>query len=101
MAVSGDCCRNIVTKYKDVLGDSIGCIPGEYDIKIDDHVSPVIHPPRSIPSALREKVKQELKHPEVAGILKRVTEPTPWVSSMVAVSKKDKNRIGSALTPPT
>ena len=37
-------CQIIMNKHKDVLGSSIGCMPGEYEIKIDDTVTPVVHP---------------------------------------------------------
>ena len=43
-----------------MFGEAIGCIPGEYNIKVDDDVRPVVHPPRSVPSALRDKVKDEI-----------------------------------------
>ena len=50
-------CQTMMNKYNDVFGSSIGCMPGEYDIKIDDTVTPVVHPPRSVPATLRQKVK--------------------------------------------
>lgn len=51
--------------------------------------SPVIHAPRRIPIAIRDAVKEELNKMEKHGIIARVTEPTPWVSSMVVVPKKN------------
>ena len=42
-------------------------------------------PFRSVPIALREKVKDELAQMERDSILAKVTEPTPWVSIMVFV----------------
>ena len=51
-------CQAIVNKYKDVLGNSIGCMPGEFDIKIDDTVTPVVHPPCSVPVALSAESKR-------------------------------------------
>ena len=56
---------------------------------MDEDVRPVVHPPRSVPSALRDKVKDKLNRMEEIGILKKVTEPTPWVSSMIVVKKED------------
>lgn len=84
-----DACKHIVDKYSDVLGSSIGCLPGEYTIKIDPSVPPVIHPPRTVPVALREQVKTELDKMEKKGIIAKVHEPTEWVSSMVTVRKKN------------
>jgi transposase InsO family protein len=89
LAIADDSCRVIVNEYQDVLGDSIGCIPGEYDIKIDGSIQPVIHASRPVPVAIREQVKKELDHLEKCCIIKRVNEPTEWVSSMVCMSKKN------------
>ena len=92
-------CESIVSRYADVFGDQIGCLPGEYDIKIDESIPPVIHPPRSVPCALRERVKEELQRLERLEIIKKVSEPTPWVNSMVVVSKKDKNQVRICIDP--
>ena len=91
--------NKFLTTYSDVFGEAIGCIPGEYDIKVDEDVRPVVHPPRSVPSALRDKVKDELNRMEEIGILKKVTEPTPWVSSMVVVKKKTINAVRICIDP--
>ena len=85
-----DACKNLVTRYADVFKDSIGCMPREYEIKVDENIFPVVHPSRSVPAALRKKVKDELDQMERDGILAKVTETTPWVSSMVVVRKKNK-----------
>ena len=34
---------HIIEDYSDVLADEIGCLPGEYDIKIDQTVTHSIH----------------------------------------------------------
>ena len=91
--------NKFLTTYSDVFGEAIGYIPGEYDIKVDEDVRPVVHPPRSVPSTLRDKVKDELNRMEEIGILKKVTEPTPWVSSMVVVKKKTKNAVRICIDP--
>ena len=91
--------NKFLTTYSDVFGEAIGCIPGEYDIKVDEDMRPVVHPPRSVPSALRDKVKDELNRMEEIGFLKKVTEPTPWVSSMVVVKKKTKITVRICIDP--
>jgi len=58
-------------------------------MKIDEAVPPVIHAPRSVPAPIREQVKRELDHLEKSNIIKKVTEPTEWVNSMVAIRKKN------------
>lgn len=75
--------------YADVIGQDIGCLPGEYEIKIDKTVAPVIHAPRAIPVAIRDQVKLELDNLVRCGIISPVTEPTPWVNSMICVRKKN------------
>lgn len=49
----------IENNYREIF-KGLGCIPGEYTIKIDKTVQPVIHPPRKVPISLKEKVKCEL-----------------------------------------
>jgi transposase InsO family protein len=81
-------CSEIIESFKDVIGKEVGCMPGEYTIKIDPNVNPVVHPPRPVPAAIREQVKQELEMLEQKGILAKVNEPTAWVNSMVCARKK-------------
>jgi len=50
-------------------------------------VTPVINPPRTIPAALRDRVKEELDDMEKRGVVRKVEEPTDWVNSMAIVEK--------------
>ena len=63
--------------------------------RLIQHVSPVVHPPRKILVAIKEKVNKELDQMESAGVIVRQTEQTDWVSStcMVTVIKPNKVRI--------
>ena len=45
----------------------------------------VVHPPRGISIALRGKLKAEPTRMTEIGVIKHVTEPTDWVSSLVVV----------------
>ena len=56
-------CNTILNDYSDVLGDAIGCIPGEYTTKIDPSAAPVIHAPRAVPVPIREQVKKRIGPP--------------------------------------
>ena len=38
----------------------VDSLPGEYEIKIDSTVAPVVHAPRAIPVAIREQVKKKV-----------------------------------------
>ncbi len=75
-------------EYKDVF-EGLGCLPGEHRISIDDTVAPVVHACRKVPFALREKLKEELARMEKLDVIKRIDEPTDWVSSLVIVLKKN------------
>ncbi|XP_062579347.1 uncharacterized protein LOC134241293 [Saccostrea cucullata] len=46
------------------LFEGLGCLPGQYSIKIDPSITPTIHPPRKIPISLKDKVHQELQRME-------------------------------------
>ena len=59
----------------------------EYHMELDETVKPVQHPPRRVPVAIRERLQEALEDLESREIVARVTTPTPWVSSMVVVSK--------------
>lgn len=82
----------ILREYPDVF-QGLGCLPGEHKIQLDPRVKPVVHPPRKVPLAIRDKVKEELDRMEELGVVSRQTEPTEWVSSMVTVVKPNKVRI--------
>ena len=66
---------DLLGEYKDVFG-GLGDLPGEYHIVTDDTVPPVIHPPRRVPVALRDQIKEKLDEMVASGILAPVTEPT-------------------------
>ena len=78
--------------YKDVF-EGLGDLPGEYHIVTDDSVPTVVHPPRRVPIALRNQIKEKLDEMVASGILAPVTEPTEWVSSMLVIVKLNKLRI--------
>ena len=78
----------VLSEYADVFC-GLGCLPGEYSITLDETVQPVVHAPRRVPAPKREAVKQELDKLVADGIIAPVTEPTDWVSSVLAVPKKN------------
>ena len=80
--------KEIVEEYADVF-KGLGCLDGDYHIQIDGSVAPVVHPPRKVPFALKERLKAEVDRMETIGAIKNVTEPTEWVSSIVITEKKD------------
>ena len=59
----------------------------QVQIHLDPEVTPVIQQHRRMPFHLRQKVKDELQHLEDMDVIERVTQPTSWVSSLVAAPK--------------
>ena len=57
-------------------------------LEVDENVKPVTTPTRRVPTALKEKFKEELDRLETLGVIARVDKPTPWVSSVVVTTKK-------------
>ena len=78
----------VFQKYADVF-EGIGCISsaGEHHIHLDKSVAPVIHAPRKVPLALRDRYKAELDRLEELNIVSKVKSPTSWVNSSVIVEK--------------
>ena len=56
---------------------------------LDESVRPVQQPPRRVSFAIRERLRETLEYFEKREIIARVTTPTPWISSMVVVRKKN------------
>ena len=82
--------EEILDSYSDVF-EGLGCLQTEYKIRLDKNAKPVVNPPRKIPYALKNKVKNELSRLEKMRVIKKVTEPTEWVNSLVVVEKPNKS----------
>jgi len=82
----------ILEQYKDVF-EGLGELPGKYKIIMDERVKPKVHPPRRVPVAIRPKIKEKLDELVQRHVIAPLTEPTEWVSSMLAVIKPKKIRI--------
>ncbi|KAK2710450.1 hypothetical protein QYM36_011843 [Artemia franciscana] len=79
---------DIISSYNDVF-QGIGKLDGGCHLYLKDDAVPTAYPARRIPSSLRGKLEAELKRMEEQGIIEKVSKPTDWVNSMVAVEKKD------------
>ena len=62
----------------------------EYHIKVDPDIKPIQHAPRRVPVPLKARLKEKIDQMEKEGITVRETEPTDWISSLVAVPKHEK-----------
>lgn len=62
--------------------------PCKVHLEVESNVVPVIIAPRRIPTALKEKFKEELTKVVKEKIIAPVDQPTPWVNSVVVTTKK-------------
>ncbi|XP_038047830.1 uncharacterized protein K02A2.6-like [Patiria miniata] len=85
--------------YEDLFDSSLGSLPVIYTMTIDPNATPVVRPPRRIPAAMQDKVKSELQRMTTLGVITPVSEPTDWVSSMVATHKKNSEEIRLCIDP--
>ena len=83
--------EEILNTYKDVF-EGLGHI-GNASFVVDDKCTPVQHAPRRVPVTIHKEVKEKITDLEGKGIIKKETEPTDWISSMVVVAKPNKIRI--------
>ncbi|KAH3885385.1 hypothetical protein DPMN_009378 [Dreissena polymorpha] len=56
--------EQLIKEFSNVLGDQIGCLPGEYDSKINETVTPLVHSPRLVSVTIRVELKEQLDHME-------------------------------------
>ena len=87
----------IIEEYKEVF-TGLGKLKNHaVKLNIDEEAIPQAQPQRRIPLHIRKKVKHAVKELQKEDIIEAVpeTQPTPWVSPIVAVPKKDDTvRIG-------
>ena len=83
--------EELLSKYHEVF-TGLGHI-GDVKIMVDPSFKPLQHSPRRVPVALQKEVKNKILELEEKGIIKKVVEPSEWISSMVIVAKPQKIRI--------
>ena len=78
----------LLDEYKEVF-QGLECLEREYAIIVDGNVTPVVHPARKVPFALKGKLNDELERMEKLDVIERIEEPTDWVCSLVLVEKRN------------
>ena len=78
----------IVPHYPEVFQRELGTLPKAVHLEVEQGATPVIAPPRRLPTALKHKQKQELDQLQQLGVISPIDEPTPWVSSLAIAEKK-------------
>ena len=89
----------IQAEYSDLFSDELGKLPVTYSMTLDPDMRPVVRPAHRVPMAMKDRVKAELDRMQDLGVITPVSEPTDWVSSMVATNKKDKQEIRIRINP--
>jgi hypothetical protein len=79
--------EDIFQTYSDVF-KGLGKYEGQYRIELKDGVQPVSQPPRRIPHAKRDKLRETLRELEQRGIIAPVNKSTEWCSNLVIAEKK-------------
>ena len=91
------CTQDLQRQYPDQF-DRIGNFPGKYHIVLDENAHPTISAPRKCPIKIKDELKSELENMEQQGVIRRVTEPTDWVSSLT-VSRRENGKLRVCLDP--
>lgn len=90
--------ENLESEYADVFEGLAETKGVQHKIQIDPNAIPVVHPPRGLPEAFREPLKEKLQRMEKLGVIKKCTEPTAWLHSLV-VAKKKNSKLRVCLDP--
>ena len=88
----------ILNSYQDVFKGT-GCLPGKYDIELDEGVFPIQNRPRRILHMMKTAVESKLAEMEAEGWIVKVDGPTEWISNLTAVWKADKAKVRICLDP--
>ena len=86
--------NQISDQYPKLFECKLGKIKGvKIKLHVDKEVIPVSQPHRRVPFHIRKQVESELNSLEKADIIEKVVGPTPWVSPIVCVPKKQKDQV--------
>ena len=54
----------------------LGFLEGEYKIRTDESICPVVHPPRKVPFSIKPKIKEELDCMRKLNVMEKVNQLT-------------------------
>ena len=66
----------------------LGALPGTVHLEVEQGATPVVAPPRRVPTSLKKKLKEELNRLQQLEVIAPINEPTLWVSSLAVAVKK-------------
>ena len=85
------------------LFDGIGTIKDAIvKLNVDDSITPVIQPPRKIPQAMLDPLKQEIERMITLGVIRKldINQATDWCHNLVLV-RKPNGKLRVCLDPHT
>ena len=89
--------KDLVKCYPEQF-DRIGHFPGKYHIVLDPYAEPIVHAPRKCPIHLRNELRAEMEKMVQDDIIRKMDEPTAWVSSLT-YSRKSNGQLRICLDP--
>ena len=71
----------VISEYSDVFGEELGQMDGKVHLETDPNVAPAVMPPRRVPVALKEDLKNKLDRLTQRKVISpiNIQEPTDWV----------------------
>ncbi|XP_044750579.1 uncharacterized protein LOC123310930 [Coccinella septempunctata] len=69
--------EEIINENSDLFA-GLGCLKQQYHIKLNENVTPIVHPPRRIPIPILNKFRETLIDLEKKNFIRKVEEPTDW-----------------------
>ena len=81
--------NKLIQEYPDLFNGKLGKVSYTHTISLKENAHPVVNAPRKVPAAMKPKILAELTRMEKLGVIRKIHEPTDWVSSMVIVHKPD------------
>jgi hypothetical protein len=81
--------ESLVESYSDLF-EGLGKLKGfQVRLHVEDSVQPIAQPPGRVPFHVRKKLEEQLLNDEKLGVIEKTEGPTPWVSPVVVVPKKE------------
>ena len=68
----------VMSEYPGVFGEELGSMKGKVHLETDPQVALTVMPPRRVPVALKEKLKNELDRLSQRKLISPNQEPTDW-----------------------
>ena len=72
--------NNCFARMHPKLFQGLGCLKTLYHIQIDPSVTPVVSPLKNQPAAIQDRLKRTLNDMETMGVIRKVDEPTEFIS---------------------